>query len=135
MQNLTKNILIGFILGLSFGILLNIIDFDVFYKNSLINYLSIGGEIFLKIIKMLVVPIVFFSLTSGVANLYELSTLGKIGVKSILLYLTTTFFSITLSLLFAHYLIPGENFNLKIESGNVEIFDAPSLSVVFLICD
>ena len=62
MQNLTKNILIGFILGLSFGILLNIIDFDVFYKNSLINYLSIGGEIFLKIIKMLVVPIVFFLL-------------------------------------------------------------------------
>ena len=92
MQNLTKNILIGFYFRFKFWILLNIIDFDVFYKNSLINYLSIGGEIFLKIIKMFVVPIVF-SLTSGVANLNELSTLGKIGVKSILLYITTTFFS------------------------------------------
>ena len=40
--------------------------------------------------------------------------------------------AITISLLFANYLKPGENFNLKVESGNVEISDAPSLSEVFL---
>ena len=68
---------------------------------------------------MLVVPIVCFSLTSGVANLNELNTLGKIGIKSITLYILTTFFAISGSLIFANLLIPGKGFNLKIENNDL----------------
>ena len=132
MNNLTKNILIGFVLGLIFGILVNLIDLNQSDKKLIIEILSVGGEIFLKIIKMLVVPIVFFSLTSGVANLNELNTLGKIGVKSISLYILTTFFAITGSLIFANLLNPGEGFNLKTENNQIAISEPPSLNEVLL---
>ena len=132
MKNLTKNILIGFLLGVIFGIFINLVDLDQSDKKIIIELLSVGGEIFLKIIKMLVVPIVFFSLTSGVANLNELNTLGKIGVKSISLYISTTFFAITGSLIFANLIDPGEGFKLKIENNSVTISEPPSLSDVIL---
>ena len=132
MNNLTKNILIGFVLGLIFGILVNLIDLNQSDKKLIIEVLSIGGEIFLKIIKMLVVPIVFFSLTSGVANLNELNALGKIGIKSISLYILTTFFAITGSLIFANLLNPGEGFNLKTENNQIAISEPPSLNEVLL---
>ena len=132
MNNLTKNILIGFVLGLIFGILVNLIDLDQSDKKLIIEILSVGGEIFLKIIKMLVVPIVFFSLTSGVANLNELNTLGKIGIKSISLYILTTFFAITGSLIFANLLNPGKDFNLKTENNQIAISEPPSLNEVLL---
>ena len=132
MNNLTKNILIGFVLGLIFGILVNLIDLNQYDKKLIIEVLSIGGEIFLKIIKMLVVPIVFFSLTSGVANLNELNTLGKIGIKSISLYILTTFFAITGSLFFANLLNPGKDFNLKTENNQIAISEPPSLNEVIL---
>ena len=132
MNNLTKNILIGFVLGLIFGILVNLIDLDQSDKKLIIEILSVGGEIFLKIIKMLVVPIVFFSLTSGVANLNELNTLGKIGIKSISLYILTTFFAITGSLIFANLLNPGKDFNLKTENNQIAISEPPSLNEVIL---
>jgi Na+/H+-dicarboxylate symporter len=132
MNNLTKNILIGFVLGLIFGILVNLIDLNQSDKKLIIEILSIGGEIFLKIIKMLVVPIVFFSLTSGVANLNELNTLGKIGIKSIFLYILTTFFAITGSLFFANLLNPGKDFNLKTENNQIAISEPPSLNEVLL---
>lgn len=132
MNNLTKNILIGFVLGLIFGILINLIDLNQTDKTLIIEILSIGGEIFLKIIKMLVVPIVFFSITSGVANLNELNTLGKIGIKSISLYILTTFFAITGSLIFANLLNPGKDFNLKTENNQIAISEPPSLNEVLL---
>ena len=113
MKNLTKNILIGFSLGLIFGISINLINLDQSDKKFIIEILSVGGEIFLKVIKMLVVPIVFFSLTSGVANLNELNTLGKIGIKSISLYILTTFFAITGSLIFANLIRSRKRVQLK----------------------
>ena len=57
---------------------------------------------------MLVVPIVFFSLINGVANLNNINTLGRIGVKSIGIYITTTFLAITISLLFSNIVNPGK---------------------------
>ena len=119
-------------MGVIFGILINLVDLDQSDKKIIIELLSVGGEIFLKIIKMLVVPIVFFSLTSGVANLNELNTLGKIGVKSISLYISTTFFAITGSLIFANLLSPGEGFNLKIEKNDISISEPPSINEVLL---
>ena len=132
MKNLTKNILIGFSLGVIFGISINLINLDQSDKKFIIELLSVGGEIFLKVIKMLVVPIVFFSLTSGVANLNKLNTLGKIGIKSISLYILTTFFAITGSIIFANLLDPGKGFKLKIENNDITISEPPSLNEVLL---
>ena len=60
--SLTEKIFIGFVSGIIFGLLIGIISIPSFYEDSIILFLSFGGDVFLKLIKMLVVPIVFFSL-------------------------------------------------------------------------
>ena len=132
MKNLTKSILIGFVLGLIIGCLINILDFNESYKLIFIDLFSFGGEVFLRVIKMLVVPIVFFSLTTGVANLNELSTLGTIGLKSIFLYIFTTFLAISGSLIIANKINPGENFKLSITDKNFNLTEPPLLKDVLL---
>ena len=83
--------------GALFGILLNNIDI----YNSLINqYLSNGvfeviGKLFVNSLKMLVVPLVFCSITVGITSLGNLSLMGRIGLKAIIIYLLTTAFAIS----------------------------------------
>ena len=102
-KSLTEKIFIGFVSGIIFGLLIGIISIPSFYEDSIILFLSFGGDVFLKLIKMLVVPIVFFSLINGVANLQNISSLGRIGIKSIIIYITTTFLAISISLFFANF--------------------------------
>ena len=84
-QNLQKYIFYSFLSGIILGILLNnLSNYFPEIFNIILNILQFGGEIFLKIIKMLVVPIVFFSLLIGVANLKNISTLGRIGAKTLI---------------------------------------------------
>ena len=56
---------------------------------------------------MLIVPVVFFSIVSGVSNLSNVSTLGRIGTISVILYLITTCIAITLALIFSNIIDPG----------------------------
>ena len=93
-KSLTEKIFIGFVSGIIFGLLMGIIPIPLLYEDSIILFLSFGGDVFLKLIKMLVVPIVFFSLINGVANLQNITSLGRIGIKSIIIYITTTFLMI-----------------------------------------
>ena len=104
-KGLTKNIFYGFFFGILLGITLSIVKLPNSFENIILDFLNFGGDIFLKTIKMLVVPIVFFSIVNGVANLNNINSLGRIGFKSIFLYLTTTFLAITISLILANFLI------------------------------
>ena len=92
-QNLTKSIFFGFFFGIIAGILTGYIsNFYESLSSSIVNIFDFGGSVFLKVLKMLVVPIVFFSLVSGVANLNNIASLGRIGVKTLSLYIFTTIF-------------------------------------------
>ena len=99
----TQKILASMLLGALLGILLNNIDI----YNSLINqYLSNGifeviGKLFVNSLKMLVVPLVFCSITVGVTSLGNLSLMGRIGFKAVLIYLLTTAVAISLALIAA----------------------------------
>ena len=108
-QSLQKYIFYSFISGIILGIFLNNLSnyFPEILK-LILNILQFGGDVFLKIIKMLVVPIVFFSLLIGVANLKNISTLGRIGAKTLSLYIFTTMLAISLSLVIGYILNPGE---------------------------
>ena len=61
---------------------------------------------------MLIVPVVFFSIVSGVSNLSNVSTLGRIGTISVILYLITTCIAITLALIFSNIIDPGIKKNI-----------------------
>ncbi len=131
-NNLTKNIFIGFTIGVIFGIFLSLYSLPLNINERLISFISFGGEVFLKTIKMLVVPIVFFSLINGVANLKDISSLGRIGIKSISLYMTTTFFAITLSLFFANLIKPGEGLDSNFQAETIKISEPPSFLEIIL---
>ncbi len=131
-KNLTQQIFIGFMLGVLFGIVIGWLNIPIYFKEIIINLLEFGGNIFLKTIKMLVVPIVFFSLIKGVANLNNFNTLGRIGIKSVALYITTTFLAITSSLFFANLFQPGKNIDSNFETTNIKVSDPPSFFEILL---
>ena len=124
-DNLTKKILYSFIFGVFAGILLN--SFQLNFNSYIIQIFELGGNVFLKVLKMMVVPIVFFSLISGICNLNNLKSLGRIGIKSFCLYLFTTFIAITISLSVANFFEPGKSSIISPNDLNVSVNTPPSI--------
>ena len=125
-NKITKTIFLGFLFGIIAGIITSFIS--DFYKDLsiyIISFYKFGGDIFLKILKMLVVPIVFFSLVSGVANLNNISSLGRIGIKTISLYIFTTLTAITISLTVGTFLDPGSSVSATYNESNVSLNHHP----------
>lgn len=103
---LAWQILIGLILGIMIG--------AAFYGNAnLVTYLKPIGDVFIRLIKMIVVPIVVSSLIVGVAGVGDIKKLGKLGGKTILYFEVVTTFAIVLGLLFANLFQPGVGVNMK----------------------
>ena len=84
------------------------------------------GDLFLNAIRMLIVPLVFCSLVSGVTSMNDSSKMGRVAIKSIALYLSTGAVAITIGLLIGNFFAPGEGMNLVASSTNA-INDSPSM--------
>ena len=114
-MSLTVKIITGMILGFLTGLLINILSLN---SNEIINiYLVNGlfdtiGSIFISSLKLMVVPLVFFSLSTGVASFDKDKKLSVIALKTISLYLLTTAIAISLGLFIAILFSPGEGLNL-----------------------
>ncbi|WP_254305955.1 dicarboxylate/amino acid:cation symporter [Sphingopyxis sp. BSNA05] len=65
------------------------------------------GDLFIRAIKMLIVPLIFFSLVSGIAALGDLKKLGNVGGKALLLFVTTAIISVSLGLTMGSIFQPG----------------------------
>jgi Na+/H+-dicarboxylate symporter len=132
--SLTTKILISMVLGLILGSLINIFAAEQpFIQNYLVNGLfHVIGSAFINSLKMLVVPLVTFSLICGVCGIGDINTLGRIGLKSLLLYLTTTGLAITLALLVAITIAPGKDFQSQAASSDFIAKDSPAISDVFI---
>ena len=115
-KNLTRNILLGMFLGFVVGAIAYYFDF---IPSSLENFIQVyifnlGGAIFINLLKMLIVPLVFFSLVSGISSLSNLQSLGNITFKTISLYLGTTAIAVSLSLFVASIFKPGAGYSSDI---------------------
>ena len=113
-SRLTRNIVIGMVSGLMFGYFLHWIGAEEgFVSTYLVNgVFDFGGKIFIASLKLLVVPLVFFSLACGASNLSDGSSMGRIGLKTLALYLLTTAIAITLALSIATTINPGLGIDL-----------------------
>lgn len=130
-MSLTKKILIGILLGLIVGIVLNLYSPAVF--KVLNTYLfDPVSNLFIKAIKMVVVPLVFFSLVAGAAGIADPKKLGRIGVKTIVLYTLTTAVAITFALILANLIDPGEGTNIATSVEKPKIEEAPSIMDTFV---
>ena len=115
-KNLTRNIIIGLFLGFLVGSFLYYTDylpssFDSFVE---LYIFKMGGEIFMNLLKLLVVPLVFFSLVTGIASLGSSQSLGSLTFKTVGLYLLTTAIAVSLALLAGSIFQPGSNYSAEI---------------------
>jgi len=115
-KNLTRNILLGMFFGFVIGSIAYYLDI---IPSSIENFIQVyvfnlGGSIFINLLKMLIVPLVFFSLVSGISSLSSLTSLGNITLKTISLYLGTTAIAVSLSLVIASIFKPGAGYSSNI---------------------
>ena len=129
-MSLTNKIFLSLTLGLVLGSAANLLDLGS--NIYLIDFIDVPGELFISSLKMLVVPVVFFSIVCGVSNLSELASLGRIGGKSVFLYLLTTSIAISLALLISSIINPGQNANLGIATETFIQKQGPSLKDVII---
>jgi Na+/H+-dicarboxylate symporter len=130
--SLTFKIVLGMGAGLAVGLLLNWIGVSGWIEGFLVNgLLHVGGSIFLASLKLLVVPLVFVSLVCGTAALDDVARLGRVGVKTLGLYLTTTAIAVSLALISATIVQPGAGFELDSDA-SFEAQAAPSLAEVLI---
>ena len=107
-------ILIGMVLGLITGLFLNFYVKNPFIKDIVLmnNVFYLGGNVFIKLMKMLVVPLVFFSIVVGVASISDIRKIGKIGGMTIGIYLLTTALAVTIALAIGMAIKPGLGLNM-----------------------
>ena len=122
-KNLTRNVLIGMAAGIlvasTFYYLQGFINEDI--SLGVEKYIfNLGGQIFKNLLMLVVVPLVFFSLVSGISSLSNMVKLGSIATKTIGLYLFTTAIAVSLALFF------GWAFNLSGFEGTVDSYVPPS---------
>ncbi|MCP5056744.1 MAG: dicarboxylate/amino acid:cation symporter [bacterium] len=114
-SGLTRRILVGMGAGLVVGLALNAFGLsDAGYASQFVvqGLLHVGGAVFLASLKLLVVPLVLVSLVCGTAALDDISRLGRLGGRTLLLYLFTTAVAITLAITGAILIQPGAGFDL-----------------------
>ena len=104
-MSLTLKVLIGMALGIIVGLVINLTHLnapDSFINNYLVNGLFlVVGTMFINALKMLVVPLVFFSLICGVCGIGDIKMLGRVGGKSFALYMMTTAIAIATAIFIA----------------------------------
>ncbi|HWR12047.1 MAG TPA: dicarboxylate/amino acid:cation symporter [Rectinemataceae bacterium] len=106
--NLLIRILIGLVLGAIVGIILGFFpdSVKVFVDNS-----KFFGDLFIRLLKMMIVPVILFSLIAGAASI-DPGRLGRIGVKIMAYYLFTSALAVVVGLIFANIFQPGVGFNV-----------------------
>lgn len=130
-HKLTVQILIALALGLIFGLFLKFISVPFLDQWVTGFVLSIGGDIFFSALQLLVVPVVFVSLTCGVASLTDIRQMGRIGGRTFLWYIGTTALAVAIALVVSIFVGPGKGFNLTTEA-SFAVNEAPSLRDVIV---
>lgn len=95
------------IIGLVLGIIWALLSSTLGWTNFTINWIAPFGTIFINLLKLIAVPLVLFSVISGVANIGDPASLGRMGGKTLLAYLITTVLAVSLGLALVNVIKPG----------------------------
>ena len=104
-MSFTKKIIVSMILGILVGITFNLTDLIEFplgtYTNDLFDIVS---YLFLSSLKLIIVPLIFFSIVCGIVSLSDDVSVSRLGIKTLLLYTITTVIATSLGLLFSSFI-------------------------------
>lgn len=130
-MGLTTKIFIGLIGGLAAGVILNLFVPHSSFRDAVLvdGIFYVVGNGFIRLMKMLVVPLVFCSLVCGSSAIGDTKSLGKVGGKTIVFYLLTTALAVTVAISVATVVRPGVGLDMSaIETGETTV--AENVSVV-----
>ncbi|MEQ9466119.1 MAG: dicarboxylate/amino acid:cation symporter [Ekhidna sp.] len=102
---LHTKIVIGLVLGTIWAFASSYLGWNEFT----INWIDPFGTIFIRLLKFIAVPLVLFSIINGISGLSDVSSLGRLGAKTITAYMITTFMAIGIGLLFVNVIKPGSH--------------------------
>ncbi|MEA1954677.1 MAG: dicarboxylate/amino acid:cation symporter [Campylobacterota bacterium] len=134
-MSLTTKVLWSMLFGIIVGLVINMSGLNT--EGSFVNQYVVGGlfyiigKMFVTALKMLVVPLVFFSLISGVLGIGDVRKLGSVGLKSFGLYMLTTAVAIATAISLAIIVAPGSGANGTTDA-TFTAKDAPPLSDVLI---
>ena len=117
-QKLTTIILIGMVLGILVGWACNTMWPDPKTAKTIADYISLITDIFLRLIKMIIAPLVFSTLVVGVAHMGDTKAVGRIGGKAMLWFVGASLVSLLTGMILVNILRPGDNLNLPLPDAN-----------------
>ena len=120
---LWKRVFLGLILGVIFGLAVSQ-TMAPEAGEKLLTEIKIVGDIFIAAIRLVIIPLIFFTLVAGVLALGDPKKLGTIGLKTLVLYLLTTFFANTIGLAMGTIFRPGKGVELGAAEPRVISADA-----------
>jgi len=113
-KKLTHFILGAMILGIISGYLVHYFGSDSGFSVQYVEYISVLTDIFLRLIKMIIAPLVFSTLVVGIARMGDASAIGRVGLKTFSWFISMSLVSLLLGLVMVNLLDPGVGVNLPI---------------------
>ena len=128
-SNLLSRILIALVLGAIVGIILGFFPSAI---KPFVDNTKFFGDLFIRLLKMIVVPVILFSLIAGAASIAP-SRLGRVGVKIMIYYLLTSALAVVIGLVFANIFQPGAGMNIVGDAAiKGKAAEAPTLIQILL---
>ncbi|WP_298653658.1 dicarboxylate/amino acid:cation symporter [uncultured Proteiniphilum sp.] len=97
-------IITGMVLGVLFGLLMSAFSGG---KGFVIDWIAPFGTIFIRLLKLIAIPLIFVSLIKGISDLKDISSFKNIGIRTVILYISTTVVAIVIGLMLVNTLQPG----------------------------
>lgn len=119
-MQLWKKVILGLILGVVLGLIL---------KEQTV-YLKPLGDLFIRLIKMIIVPLIFLAIVSGITNSQNAKALGRVGIKASLAYLGTTIFAVIIGLSVGSFFKPGAGIELNLNDDVITEGNNPTVAKI-----
>lgn len=113
-NKLTIRIMLGMLLGIAAGYAVNTFSPNPAALKETASYFTLISDIFLRLIKMIIAPLVFSTVVSGIANMGDSKAVGRIGGKALLWFVSASLFSLVLGCLLANLLHPGSGLGMQL---------------------
>lgn len=117
--SLAWQMMVGLVLGIIVGAMVD--------SSFAQTYLQPLGTLFIRLIRMVVVPLVLATIIAGAAGISDTAKLGRVAVKVLLVYAITTAFAVAIGLVFANFIQPGIGLNLSTEGLQMKAVTSPNL--------
>lgn len=117
-NKLTMRIMIGMILGILAGYTVNQMASSPAHAKEMAGYFTVFSDIFLRLIKMIIAPLVFSTVVSGIANMGDSKSVGRVGAKALIWFISASLVSLLLGCLLANVLQPGVGLGMALPDVN-----------------